>query len=162
MSLQDEMKDRDEPELFSGDAYPEIAFNRVWFNLQRIQRSLGTRVARALRSAGFEDPVWYEFLLELERAGSGGLPMAELEERLFMPQYALSRHAKRLETLGWISRAPRPGPGRGQTLRLTDEGRGMHAKIWQTYEQIIRDELAHRMSPAEAYALARQLIRLYP
>lgn len=159
MTSQDDI-DRSNP--FTEDPYPEIAYNRVWFNLQRIQRSLGTRIARALRAAGFEDPVWYEFLLELERAGADGLPMAELEERLFMPQYALSRHAKRLETLGWIYRQPRPGPGRGQTLRLTEAGHGMHAQIWQDYERIIQEELAHRMCTCEAYALARQLIRLYP
>lgn len=147
---------------FAGDAYDEIAYNRVWFNLLRIHRSLGPRIARALREEGLEDPVWYEILLELERAGTGGMAMAELEQRLYMPQYALSRHARRLEATGWVRRSPRPGPGRGQILALTEAGQGMHDRIWQTYEKAIQAELAHRLSTDEAYALSRILIRLYP
>ncbi|EIE49397.1 MarR family winged helix-turn-helix transcriptional regulator [Salipiger aestuarii] len=150
------------PPAFAADACDEVAYNRVWFNLMRIQRSLGPKIARALRDEGLDDPVWYEILLELERAGPGGVAMADLEGRLFMPQYALSRHAQRLESTGWISRSPRPGPGRGQILALTPEGLGVHRRIWTVYETAIRAQLESRMTTDEAYALSRMLIRLYP
>lgn len=147
---------------FAGDTYPEIGYNRVWFNLMRIQRSLGPRIARALREAGLEDPVWYEILLELEAAGPEGMAMADLEAKLYMPQYALSRQARRLEETGWIRRTPRPGPGRGQTLALTEAGKGLETQVWKIYEDAIRTHLQDRLSTDEAYTLARMLIRLYP
>lgn len=146
---------------FAADPDETIAYNRVWFNLMRVQRSLGPRISRALKDEGIDDPVWYEILLELERAGPEGIAMADLEARLFMQQYALSRHARRLEATGWIQRRPRPGPGRGQMLALTETGKGVHGRFWNVYEAAIRAELAHRMTTDEAYELTRMLIRLY-
>ena len=154
--------DASRPEAFAADTYDEVAYNRVWFNLMRIQRSLGPRIARALKEVGVDDPAWYEILLELERAGPDGVAMGDLEGRLFMPQYALSRHARRLEATGWIRRNPRPGPGRGQILYLTAEGQGVHARIWAVYETAIRAQFQDRMTTDEAYALSQVLIRLYP
>ncbi|WP_043770845.1 MarR family winged helix-turn-helix transcriptional regulator [Roseivivax isoporae] len=147
---------------FAGDDDPELGYNRVWFNLLRVQRSLGPRIARVLRAEGLEDPVWYEILLEVERAGPQGIAMQDLEERLFTPQYALSRHVKRLAEKGWIERTPRAGRGRGLLLRLTADGQGVEARIWPTYEAAIRESLGRRLGTDEAYAMARFLIRLYP
>jgi len=144
------------------DDDPRIAHNRVWFNLQRIQRSMAPRIARALKTHGIEDPVWYEILIEIERAGADGLQMLELERRLYMPQYALSRHAARLESAGFVRREKLAGAGRAQKLYLTDRGQGLHQQIWPVYMAAIQQELAHRLTVAEAYDLTRVLIRLYP
>ena len=146
---------------FADDADPAMGDNRVWFNLLRIQRSTGARISRALREIGVGDPVWYEILLELERAGPDGMAMAGLERKLFCAQYALSRHAARLEEAGWVSSAAAPGPGRGKVLRLTEAGKGMHARIWEVYAAAIAEELGSRLSVDEAYDLARVLIRFY-
>ncbi|MEH6776272.1 MAG: MarR family transcriptional regulator, partial [Cereibacter changlensis] len=144
------------------DADPQIAHNRVWFNLLRIHRSMAPRIGRALRVEGIEDPIWYEILIEVERAAGDGLPMAELERRLFVAQYALSRHVSRLETAGWLRREKMPGAGRAQRLYLTEAGLGLHERIWPAYMAAIQSELAHRLSVDEAYDLSRLLIRLYP
>ncbi|WP_252946436.1 MarR family winged helix-turn-helix transcriptional regulator [Oceanicola sp. 502str15] len=148
-------------DLFANDGDPAMGANRVWFNMLRIHRSTGARIARALRDIGVGDPVWYEILLELERAGPDGLLMATLERKLFTAQYALSRHAARLEEEGWIASAAAPGPGRGKVLRLTGEGKGMHSRIWEVYQAAIAEEIGTRLSIDETYALARLLIRLY-
>ena len=37
---------------FASDSYDEMAYNRVWFNLLRIQRCLGPEIARALKGEG--------------------------------------------------------------------------------------------------------------
>ncbi|WP_239521083.1 MarR family winged helix-turn-helix transcriptional regulator [Pseudooceanicola aestuarii] len=150
------------PPPFQGDDDPTMGANRVWFNLLRLHRSMGPRIARALRQHDIGDPIWYEIMLELERAGPHGLPMAELEHRLFTPQYALSRHAARLEGRGWITSTPLPGPGRGKRLALTPDGEGIHARIWPIYQAAIQAEIGPRLSVEEAYALAGYLIRLYP
>ena len=150
------------PDTFRADTDPKYAYNRVWFNMMRVQRSMGPRIARALREVGLEDPVWYDILMLLEQAGSDGLAMAEVEERLYLTQYALSRQAARMEKAGLIVRVPRPGRGRGQILQLTDAGIGLHSRIWDQYEAAMQAEIAPRMSTDEAYALNLLLIRLYP
>lgn len=144
------------------DDDPRIAHNRVWFNLQRIQRSMAPRIGRALRAEGIEDPVWYEILIEIEREAAAGVPMAELERRLYMPQYALSRHVARLATKGLVRREKMPGAGRAQRVFLTEQGQGLHQRIWPVYMEAIQHELAHRLTVDEAYDLSRVLIRLYP
>lgn len=68
----------------------------------------------------------------------------------------------RLEATGWIRRTPRPGPGRGQILALTEAGQGLHERLWRIYEEAIHARLGPRMTTDEAYALSRMLIRLYP
>lgn len=151
----------DEVPLFD-DPDPRIAHNRVWFNLMRIQRSIGPRIARALKAEGIGDPVWYEILLEVEKSGPEGLRMLELERRLFVPQYALSRHIARLEAAGLIRSEPLPTGGRARQLHLTPAGEGLHDRIWPAYMEAIQSELAHRLTVDEAYALSRLLVRLYP
>ncbi|MGR3455949.1 MarR family winged helix-turn-helix transcriptional regulator [Pseudooceanicola sp.] len=152
----------DTPDPFAGDTDPTMGANRVWFNLLRIQRSMAPRIARVLKRHGIGDPIWYEILLELERAGPEGMLMSDLEGRLYTPQYALSRHAARLEEAGLIRSAPAPGRGRGKLLALTEDGVGLHARIWPVYREAIQSEIGSRLSQAEAYDLARVLIRLYP
>lgn len=144
------------------DDDPSIAYNRVWFNLQRIQRSMAPRISRALKDVGIEDPIWYEILLEVEKAGTQGIRMAELENRLFVAQYALSRHVSRIEAAGFLRRAGTDEGRRGRTLYITDKGLGLHETIWPAYVKAIQSELRDRMSTDEAYALCRALIRLYP
>jgi DNA-binding MarR family transcriptional regulator len=149
------------PGLF-GDTDPAIAWNRVWFNLQRVQRSMAPRIARALREEGIPDPIWYEILLEVEKAGPEGIRMATVERRLFLPQYALSRHVTRMEKARLIRREPDARDGRGHVLFLTPNGVGVHDRVWVAHQLAIRSELAHRVTTEEAYELTRLLIKLYP
>lgn len=144
------------------DDDPRIGYNRVWFNLLRIQRTAFPRIARALRQHGMEDPIWHEIMLEIERGAAAGLQMAELEGKLHVAQYTLSRHVTRMEAAGLVRRERVPGAGRGQRLFLTGAGRLANEAIWPEYMAAIQAEFAHRLSTDEAYALCRVLIRLYP
>lgn len=145
-----------------GDDDPRIAYNRVWFNLLRIQRTAFPRIARALRRHGMEDPIWHEIMLEIDRSAAEGMQMAELERRLHVAQYTLSRHVTRMVSSGLVRRERSPGAGRGQRLFLTEAGRLANDAIWPAYMDAIQSEFAHRVSTDEAYALCRVLIRLYP
>lgn len=151
-----------QPDPFSMDADPLLGYNRAWFNLLRVQRYLVPRMSRMLRQIGLEDPVWYEILIEIERAGPDGLGMGQLEKRLFLPQYALSRHVQRMELAGLIQRRPLPGRGRSQILSLTELGDETRKKVWPLYQAAIHKELMPHLSTEEAYGLTRYLIRLYP
>lgn len=144
-----------------GDDDPCIAYNRVFFALLRIQRTIMPGIEKSLREMGIADPIWYEILLATEEAGKDGIAMIDLQKRLFVPQYALSRHVARIEKAGLLRREARPGAGRGQILYLTAQARGLHHRIWQVYMEKIQAAFAPHISTDEAYDLVRMLNRLY-
>ena len=147
---------------FAEDDDPTIGYNRVWINLLRIQRSTMARIARELKGFGIGDPIWHEILIQIDRAGVSGIAMAELEQRIYTPHYALSRHVSRLVDAGYVRSVPMPGPGRGKKLVLTERGREKNKVMWPVYARVIQEELGPRLSTDEAYDLARYLIRIYP
>ncbi len=144
-----------------GDSDPNIAYGRVFFALLRVQRSVMPEIERTLREQGIRDPIWYEILYAVEQAGDGGVQMLSLQDRLAVPQYALSRHVARMEEAGLIRRQSVPGAGRGQSLHLTEKSQGLQARVWQTYAERIQAAIAPHMTTDEAYDLVRYLNRLY-
>ncbi|MEM5475522.1 MarR family winged helix-turn-helix transcriptional regulator [Pacificibacter sp. AS14] len=147
---------------FFGDSDPRIGYNRVWFFLMRAHRKLQPQIAKVLRDQGISDPIWYEVLLHVEEAGEQGHLMVELETKLFVTQYALSRHITRIEKAGYIRRAYLSDGRRRQVLFVTDKGRGLHDRIWPAYMEAMQTELSPLMSCDEAYELAYMMLRMLP
>lgn len=144
-----------------GDTDARIAYNRAFFALLRVERSLMPEIAAELRALGISDPLWYEILYATEEAGDAGIAMQDLQNRLFVPQYALSRHVARIEQAGFIRREAIPGAGRGQRLFLTPAAEGLQDRVWAVYMARIQQAMAPRLSTDEAYDLVRLLNRLY-
>ncbi|ESR22679.1 Transcriptional regulator, MarR family [Lutibaculum baratangense AMV1] len=103
----------------------EILVNRVWFNLFRTYRHLSPKIEKRLKAAGVGHPIWYELLIQVERAGDRGINLVTLQHQLFLPQYALSRQAgftcfPPSRDLWPIAEAKlRPGSFRGSTQPAT-------------------------------------------
>lgn len=153
---------RSEHAEFFGDASDVVSYNRAWFNIMRAHRKYYPRIAKALKSCGISDPIWYEILLEVELAGADGQLMAALEDKLFVPQYALSRHVARMEKEGLLRREFIADGRRKQILHLTNKGGGLHAKIWAVYWDAMQAEIGPHLTTDEAYQLSRLLIKLLP
>ncbi len=147
---------------FFDDADERVSFNRVWFNLMRAHRKFHPRIAKALKPHGIKDPIWYEILLEIDRAGPGGRLMSAIEETLFVPQYSLSRHVARLEKDGFLRREVVADGRRKQLLFLTRKGVGTHERVWPVYMEVMQAEIGPHLTTDEAYDLSRLLIRLLP
>lgn len=158
----DATKPPSEDASFFNDAMDCVSYNRVWFNLMRAHRKFYPRITKALKSCGINDPIWYEILLDVDLAGADGQPMSALEQRLFVPQYALSRHVARLEKLGFIRRTYVADTRRRQVLFLTEKGQGMHERIWPVYWTAMQEEIGPYMNTDDAYKLARLMIKLLP
>lgn len=144
-----------------GDTDPDMGYTRLFFAFLRINRTMMPEIERALKEAEIADPIWYEILLAADEAGTTGVQMLALQRRLFVPQYALSRHISRMEKAGLIRRQSVQGAGRGQIVHLTDKARGLHSRIWQIYRRMILAALSDRLSPPEAYQALRLMNRLY-
>ncbi len=84
--------------------------------------------------------------------------MGLIEEQLYLPQYALSRHVGRLEKAGYIRREFIADGRRKQLLFLTDVGRNKHDAIWPAYHDAMQKVLGPLSSADEAYVLSRILV----
>ncbi|MCP9484100.1 MarR family winged helix-turn-helix transcriptional regulator [Shimia sp. CNT1-13L.2] len=157
---EDSVSQISEDAAFFDDDEQITAYNRVWFNIMRVHRHLQPKIAKALKQAGINDPIWYEILLEVERSGERGQLMGALEEKLYVPQYALSRHISRMEKAGLLRREYIADGKRKQVLFLTEKGIGMHANIWPVYHDAMQAALAHTMDTDDAYRIARLLIHI--
>ena len=163
--MPDSLSALDDPapdQALFGDASPHYSYYRLFFALLRINRTQLPKIERALKQAGMADPIWYEILLAAEEAGEADVQMLALQKRLFVPQYALSRHIARMEKAGLIRREAVQGAGRGQTVHVTKVALGLQKRVWEIYEAMIYKAFADRLNTAEAYAALKLMNRLYP
>lgn len=140
---------------------PSETVVRAWARLARAQYLVLSRIESDLKVAGLPPLAWYDVLLELDRAGAGagadGLRPFELERRLLLPQYGLSRLIDRIERAGFLERRPCAEDGRGQIVAITGAGRELRARMWPVYAAAIEAAVGAALSEAEAERLAALL-----
>jgi len=132
----------------------------VWLPLARAQKSVLTQVEAVLKKAGLPGLDWYDLMWELEQAGPAGLRPYEVQNRLLLPQYGVSRLVERLAKAGYLRRQAYDGDGRGQLLVLTPEGAEIRRRMWAVYAPAIEQAVGARLSPEEAQTLATLLAKL--
>lgn len=131
---------------------------RAWVKLIRAHRRALSSVERALRDAGLPTLEWYDVLLELERGGP--LRPRELQTRLLLAQYNLSRLLDRMQTAGLVQRGPCPDDARGQWVRASASGKALRARMWPVYAEAIQRALGNRLSEQEVAKLGDLLDQL--
>lgn len=132
----------------------------AWVALLRTGRSVLAAVEADLKAAGFPALAWYDALLELRVAGADGLRPGELECRMLLAQYNVSRLVERLVRAGYVERGPCPGDARGSILTVTAAGLELLKRMWPAYAAAIERRLGTRLTAAEAGDLARLLGKL--
>ena len=123
---------------------------RVWARLMKAQRLALASVERKLKAAGLPPLVWYDVLLEVERAGRGGLRPFELERAMLLAQYNLSRLVDRIERAGYVERRVCEDDGRGQLLAITERGKAIRRKMWPIYAEAVEATVGRRLSAKQA------------
>lgn len=132
----------------------------AWVGLVRAERVLLHAVETELKRAGFPPLACYDVLLELSREKQGRLRAGELQARVLLAQYNLSRLVNRLETDGLAVRERCPRDGRGVVVALTAKGRALRRAMWPAYNRAVARHVAARLSAGEARTLAELLARL--
>ncbi len=117
-------------------------------------------VEAILKAADFPPLAWYDVLLELTRDEAGALRPGELEGRLLLAQYNLSRLLDRMEEAGLIERQPVPQDRRGHKVHITAAGRRLQKRMWPAYAAAIQAHVGNRLTDAEAAALASLLSKV--
>ena len=135
----------------------EVA-ERAWVQLIRAHRSALCSVEKALRAEGLPPLEWYDVLIELERAGQ--LRPRDLQERLLLAQYNLSRLLDRMEADGLVERERCSDDARCQWIRATGAGVALRQRMWPVYAEAIRTAVESRLTRAQAAQLGDLLARL--
>jgi DNA-binding MarR family transcriptional regulator len=126
---------------------------RAWARLIKAQRLALTSIEQALKDAGVPPLAWYDVLLEVERAGPGGLRPFELEGAMLLAQYNLSRLVDRIERVGYVERTDCKEDGRGQLIAITDAGKAIRRKMWPVYAGAIETAIGQHLSAKQADTL---------
>jgi len=132
----------------------------AWIALIRAQKTSLQTVEQAFKQQGLPPLAWYDVLWELEQAQPDALRPFELEQRLLMPQYGLSRLLDRIRDAGYLERRPSAADGRGFDIAITAAGRAIRKKMWPVYAAALNRALGARLSDAEAKKLATLLEKL--
>lgn len=130
----------------------------AWIALLRAQRVALATVERALKDAGLPPLEWYDVLLELERGGP--LRPRDLQDRLLLAQYNLSRLLARMAAAGLISRSPCQDDARCQWIAITEEGTRLRKRMWPVYGDAISQAIGGKLTETQADEVAQLLARI--
>jgi DNA-binding MarR family transcriptional regulator len=137
---------------------PDATTTALWIGLIRSASRIQAAIETALQAADLPPLGWYDALWEIEKAGE--LRPLVLQNRLLLPQYALSRLVDRLEKAGLVVKRACDEDGRGHVLSLTEKGREVRGRMWPVYAAVLVGELQERLAPQTAQALAEGLGQL--
>ncbi|RUU88629.1 MarR family transcriptional regulator [Mesorhizobium sp. M7A.F.Ca.MR.176.00.0.0] len=141
-------------------ATPSPEAIKAWARLMRVSRQLMESAEEALKAAGLPPLAWYDVLHELAEAGEGGLRPFQLIERTLFAQYNISRLLARLEADGLVEKLTVADDGRGQTIRITANGRETRRQMWAVYGRSITELVGAKLSADELTRVSALLGRL--
>lgn len=122
----------------------------AWHALFRAQLRARNHIDCALKKAKLPGLETYDALLELDREdAAGGLVAKQLEQRLLLPQYGVSRLLDRLEKQGLLRRKKHPTDQRSSLILITDKGRALRQQIWAVLRPAIESFFEGRLRPGQ-------------
>lgn len=83
----------------------------IWISLMRISRRLQRAVERRFKRVGLPPLIWHDALTVLASQLGGELSALDLQQRLSLPQYQVSRLIERLAEGGLVMRRRLPVVG---------------------------------------------------
>ena len=153
------MKTTDSTNSTPNDTLSDIKTS-AWIQLARAYHEVFSSIEHALKTAGFPALSWYDVLLELDRAGTDGLRAFELQEKLLLPQYGISRLIGRIERAGYLKRIHCEDDGRSQHLTITTQGKVLRKKMWGVYGKVLKEKVGEKLTDKQATDLTKILKNL--
>ena len=122
---------------------PSQETTSAWARLVRVQQGLLAAVEQDLKNAGFPPLAWYDALLDGMQHLLGWEPIMEGDN-----------------IIGLAERKTCPIDGRGQYVVITQGGRNLQKKMWDTYSAAIERHVGAKLSNKDAAQLCDLLGRL--
>ena len=133
---------------------------RAWARMVRAQQNALRQVERRLKRSDLPPLVWYDVLLELERAGEDGLRHRDIQNHTLLERYNVTRLVDRLEGAGLVTKGTVEGDARGSLVRITRAGRDLREVMWPVYSAAIAEAFSARFTQAELETLSELLGRI--
>ena len=118
------------------------------------------QIEDALKAAKLPPLLQYDILLELTRAGDEGLRLYELEARLLLKQYGVSRVIDRMTSAGLVQKLKSPEDGRGYRVTITADGQAIRRAMWDIYRPALEAAVGAKLSDEDARQLVLILDKL--
>lgn len=134
----------------------------AWARLVRASTHVLGLIEADLKAAGFPPLSWYDVLLELRRDPEKALRPADIEQRILLAQYNVSRLIDRLEAAGYVNKRKSETDGRSVLVHLTASGEELLERMWPAYSAALERHFARQFEVGEAEKLGRLLARLLP
>jgi len=132
----------------------------VWARFIRAEHRLLQAVEADLKAAALPPLVWYDVVLELARAPDGRLRHRDLQARVLLAKYNLSRLIDRMVDDGLVARVPVAQDARGAYIAITEAGRRLQKRMWPVYGRSIARHFAGHLDEADLTELDRILAKL--
>jgi DNA-binding MarR family transcriptional regulator len=132
----------------------------VWARFIRAEQRLLEAVEADLKAASLPPLLWYDVLLELARAPAGRLRHRDLQARVLLAKYNLSRLIDRMAGEGLVSRAPVEEDARGAHIAISESGRRLQKRMWPAYAKSIARHFAAHLDERDLAELDRVLAKL--
>ncbi len=132
----------------------------AWIHLHRSSQKMIAAIEVDLKAVDLPPLAWYDILLELKKAGADGLRPFQLQDKVLMTQYNLSRLVDRLVRTDHICRIPCKEDGRGHSLIATGKGLALQLKMWPIYRQSIETHFFSKLTEDEILQLTPVLKKL--
>jgi len=129
----------------------------IWISLSRAHQRILYAIEKSLKDASLPPLAWYDVLLELDRVGKAGLRPFELQEKLLLPQYSLSRLLDKIQQAGYLDRLACDEDGRGQQVVITRLGKIKRQAMWQIYGPALEEAIAERLNKKDSKELSKLL-----
>lgn len=132
----------------------------TWIGLVRAYGAAISDIEQSLAGANLPPLIWYDILLELDRAKDTGLRQFELERALLLKQYSVSRLVERIEKEGYLRREPSKTDGRGKRLILTGKGKELRERMWLIYGPKLQEVVGEALTQKQCKELGNLLGKL--
>lgn len=139
---------------------PSSKTMQVWSKLIRVEQSLLKTIEMELKHNDLPPLSWYDVLLELSKIETVQLSPKELEDRLLLSQYNISRLLDRMEKNGLIQRETCKNDRRAKMIILTKKGSEIQKKIWNFYAPFLQRVIGDKLSDKETQALINLLEKI--
>lgn len=136
------------------------ARGRAWEAYFTTTTRLSNRIEAELKAARALTLPEYNVLLQVSRAGEGGIRPSRLAHEVVFSPSRLTHTVNRLVKRGFLERTPCEGDGRGGLVHLTPEGALFFAETALVHRDIIRRLALNDLAEEEIEVLDRVFTRI--
>lgn len=130
---------------------------QAWILLMRTGSRMLAAVEADLKAKNFPPLTWYDVLLELRKAEGKRLRQVELQDKVLIAQYNMSRLIDRLAGAGYVEKERPANDRRGSCVVLTESGEDLLQAMWPVYQAAVAKHFSGKLDVAELVQLSKTL-----